>query len=180
MNQLQRSFKSIKVLAGAAMLAPLMGCFENDHHRSRDRVIVEERTTVVRPPPDRVIVREPPPVVVESGTWYDNPRYNGGKFDRDDRDRHGRADKSVPRVAEQEAIGKGVIAWKSPARTYVWVTDSEHDAVMWSGLVFPGEVVEVVPRHNRIFVGHREVARFSNMKDEIRYRIWSDRGRLRL
>jgi len=173
-----RSVQFVKSVLAAAALSAVAGCYEN-HHHSQPTTVVEERTVYQPAPPPREVVVEQRPVVVTSPTWYDDPHYVN-KWEVDRRDRHGRADKSVPKVAVEEAIGRGVIAWKSPARTYVWVTDSEHDAVMWSGVVYPGEVVEVVPKHNRIFVGHREVARFEHMKDEIRYRVWSDRGRLHL
>lgn len=152
------------------------GCFDNDRPRHRDRVVVREERVVDAPPPppERVVVREVPPP--PGPVWFDEPRYKGDRYERDDHDRHGRADKNVPKAAREVAIGRGVISWQADRECHVWVTDSEHDAVMWDGRVSRGEVVDVVPRHNRIFVGRREVGRYDHMKDEIRYRIWSAPG----
>jgi hypothetical protein len=168
-----RSVRLIKCLAGAAMLAPIVGCYENSGHHSHHQqpTVVEERTTVYQPAP------APGP---NSAYWYDHPRYAGAKYEVDTRERHhGEAGKNVPKSAHEERVGKGIIAWTPSQPSYVWITDSEHDAVMWSGRVWPGEAVEVVPKHNRIFVGQKEVARFDKMKDDIRYRIWSDQGKQR-
>lgn len=170
-----RSVGLLKVLSASALLASVVGCYENHHHHTD--TVVEERTVVREPPPQRVVVEERP-VVVSSSTWYDEPRW-AGHYEVDKRDRHSRADKNVPKVAVEEAIGRNVIGWTAPRPVYVWVTESQHDTVIWSGKVWPGESVEVVPKHNRVFVGHREVVQ-RPMKDDIRYRIWSDRGALRL
>ena len=166
----QQLLKAAFLSAGLAGLALSTGCLENEprHRRDRDeeRVVIREERT------ERV-------VVPAEGGWYDDRRYDGGHFDSDSRERHRRtgAAANVPNAAREVSIGRGLIAWTAEREQYVWVTDSEHDAVMWSGTVYRGETVEVVPRHNRIFVGRREVARFEHMKDEIRYRIWADRTR---
>jgi len=172
------------MLGATPLMAAFAGCYENHHHH--DDVVVREERVVVHdpppPPPERVVVRQSPPVervtIVDSPTWYDDPRYTG-HWVADTRDRHWRgADRNVPKVAQEVAIGRNIVRWVPDRDCVVWVTESEHDTVLWYGRVFRGEPIDVVPKHNRIFVGNHEVAHPNRMPDTIRYRIFSDLGRL--
>jgi hypothetical protein len=174
-------------LAAAPLAALLAGCTENDRDRRRsddriyrdDRVYREDRIVVREPPPphDRVIVREE--VYVDSPNWYDDARYSG-KWRPDTRDRRwsGGADRNVPRGAVEVVVNRGATRWRADRDCIVWVVESEKDKVLWSGRVYRGEIVDVVPKHDRIFVNGHQVALREGMKGEIRYRIYSDRGRL--
>jgi len=182
----------VLTLTAGPLLAVLAGCYENHHHHE-DKVVVREEHVVVDPPPpervvvrepvpDRVIVHQPPPervVIVDSPTWYDDPRYTG-KWVTDTRDRHWHgADRNVPKIAKEVAIGRNIVRWVADRDSVVWVTESEHDTVLWYGRVWRGEPVDIVPKHNRIFVGNHEVAHPSKMPDNIRYRVFSDLGKLK-
>ena len=110
-------------------------------------------------------------------TWYEDKRYDrDDAYERDTRDRGQRADANVPRGASQAAVGEGVVNYRPTTDGRVWVTESEFDKVIWSGKVYQGETVEVVPRRDRVFVDRREVAK-TDLKDGIRYRIYFDRDR---
>jgi hypothetical protein len=111
-------------------------------------------------------------------TWYDDKRYDrDDAYERDTRERGGqRADANVPRGASQAAVGEGTVSYRPTTDGRVWVTESEFDKVIWSGKVYQGEAIEVVPKRDRVFVDRREVAK-TPMKDDIRYRIFFDRDR---
>jgi hypothetical protein len=176
MRTTNRSRRVLKLLAGSLALLPFAGCDENHRHRD-DGYGYERRSS---PPP--VIVEErrveppPPPVVVEEHRWYEDQRYSQPHpvYEQDRRSRDLRAGANVPRSAREVAVDRGHVEWRADRPGRVFVTESEFDRVIWNGRVWPGEVVEVIPRHNRIFVNHAEVIR-TEMKDKIRYRIWYER-----
>lgn len=171
-----RPLRSILLVAALPAVLGLNGCLENDGSSSRHRAddyLYDDRPArrddAYRrndgPPPDR------------RGEWYDDRRYDDDRnYERDRRSRDQRANANVPRGVQEVAIARGYVGWTARRDGRVWITDSEHDAVIWNGRVYDGERVEVVPKRNRIFVDRREIAR-AEMKDNIRYRIWFDRER---
>lgn len=191
--------RPIKVLSAAVLLG-LGGCglLDNTSSRRRDDDVSRRRTeprsepryedrtrdryddrTSDRPG-DRTADRYGDGRTTPAGpgdTWYDDGRYDDDKnFERDTRSRDNRPDASVPQGAREAAVGKGVVSYRATQDGRAWVAESEFDKVIWSGKVYDGEVIEVVPKRDRVFVDRREVLKV-DLKDDIRYRVFFDRDR---
>ncbi|HEX8911183.1 MAG TPA: hypothetical protein VF796_02405 [Humisphaera sp.] len=162
----QTRLTAAKLLTAACLSALLgAGCVETDNHRHRDDARYEPRYEPRYDPPG------------PGGNWYDDRRYDDDRnYKRDTRSRDGRANANVPRGSKEVAIGKGFVGYRVPRDGRVYITESEFDRVIWSGRVYTGETIEVVPKRNRIFIDRNEVEK-APMKDDIRYRIYWDRDR---
>lgn len=145
-----------------------VGCLESSDNRRRDDRWNDNRSDGGR--------YDPPPTN-GNGNWWDDRRYDDDRnYSRDTKSRDRRANADVPRGVKEAAVGKGLVTYRAPYDGRAWITESEFDTVIWSGKVYRGENVEVVPKRDRVFIDRNEVEK-RNMKDDIKYRIYFDRDR---